>query len=68
MLPNVKNFWIVVLVESGIPVSIDAFASFDQARTHETTLRSQISQDSDEVGVFELPFSNLTKEPIVLSS
>lgn len=53
MKNNDENYWVVVLVESGIPVSADIFPSCDQALAFEEKLRSQIRSDNDEIGIFE---------------
>jgi hypothetical protein len=62
MLPSDKKLAIVVVVESGIPVSVEAFTNLDQALVYEKKLRSQLRPDYDEVGVFELSLSDLSRE------
>lgn len=44
--------WVVVKVESGIPVSVEVFRKPTAARHREEQLRAEMNPDNDEVGVF----------------
>jgi hypothetical protein len=48
-----QTIWVVVLVESGIPVSSEAFQKQDDAVHREQQLRAEMREEYDEVGVFE---------------
>ena len=49
-----KMIWVVVLVESGIPVLVEAYSDQRQANIREQFLRQDINPDYDEVGLFEI--------------
>jgi len=56
---NKKSLWIVVLVESGIPVIVEAFQKEKEAKKREKYFRKNMNPDNDETGIFEitnLPF------------
>ncbi|MBI2305275.1 MAG: hypothetical protein HYU86_11100 [Chloroflexi bacterium] len=44
--------WIVVKVESGIPVCAEAFHHQSSAQEREAQLRAELNVESDEVGLF----------------
>jgi len=44
--------WIVVLVQSGIPVLAEVFPNRRAAQKRERELRREINPENDEVGVF----------------
>lgn len=55
MTPNeVSVIWTVVLVQSGIPVLVEAYRDEATARSREEILRQDINPDYDEVGIFEV--------------
>ncbi len=47
--------WVVVSVESGIPVSAEPFSSPSAALKRERALRNRMNPDNDETRVFEVP-------------
>ena len=55
---SVKSAWIVVEVNSGIPVDVRTFTNQDLATEYLEGLRQNLNPDNDEVGIFEidLPF------------
>lgn len=56
MPANVKaeRFWVVVLVQSGIPVSAEVYQNWKAGVRREKTLRSRMRPDNDEIGIFEV--------------
>ncbi len=46
--------WIVVLVERGIPVSVEAFCDEEAALRREALLWTEANPEDDEVAVFEV--------------
>ena len=48
-----SKLWVVVKVESGIPVSAEAYCSESHAVLREQALRKNMHPENDEVGVFE---------------
>jgi hypothetical protein len=48
--------WIVVEVQSGIPVSVRPFLDFESADQYSELLRTKLNLDDDETGVFEIEF------------
>ncbi len=50
-----KVLWVVVKVESGIPVMIEAYGNKKSARMRERDLRRYMHPENDETGVFEIP-------------
>jgi len=54
MSHNNSTIWVVVLVESGIPVRAEAYRDPKTALKREKALRRKMRQDYDEVGVFEV--------------
>lgn len=53
--------WIVVEVQSGIPVAVKAFSSYELANEYSESLRKSLNPDNDEIGIFQI---NL--EPVFL--
>ena len=49
-----KKLYIMVEVQSGIPVSIETFKTIKEAQRREKTIRSEINLESDETGIFEI--------------
>jgi len=47
-------FWIVVKVESGIPVCVEAYADAQMACVREQWLRQRMNPEDDETEVFEI--------------
>jgi len=48
-----QTIWVVVLVESGIPISAEAFQKQEDAIRREQQLREEMREAYDEVGLFE---------------
>ncbi len=48
------SIWVVVEVQSGIPVRIKAFSGYDEAEKYSESLRFHLNPDNDETGVFEI--------------
>jgi hypothetical protein len=46
--------WVVVNVQSGIPVTAKFFADFSSATSYELGLRQRMNPDNDETGIFEV--------------
>jgi hypothetical protein len=46
--------WIVVFVQSGVPVLAEAYRYEKVARRREQSLRADMREDYDEVGLFEV--------------
>lgn len=46
--------WIVVKVESGIPVSVEAYRNRQSAKKRESLFRRHMHPENDETGVFEV--------------
>jgi hypothetical protein len=49
-----ERVWIVVLVESGIPVMVEAFADRQGAERKQLTLRANMNLEDDETGIFQI--------------
>jgi len=50
---QLNRVWVVVEVDSGIPVLTEVFANREKAEKREHKLRMEMRQDYDEVGLFE---------------
>ncbi len=50
-----KRFWVVVKMEAGIPVMVDAFLDKRSACKREQFLRQHMNPERDEVGLFSVP-------------
>ena len=48
-----SQVWVVVEVESGVPVLAEVFANRKTAERRERKLRMDMRQDYDEMGLFE---------------
>ncbi len=46
--------WAVVIVESGIPVTVEAYYDMKTAKRRERFFRKGLREDYDEVGVFQV--------------
>jgi len=49
-----EPLWIVVKVESGIPVAVEAYSDRRSAEMREQAWRERMNPDDDESGVFEV--------------
>jgi len=49
-----NELWIVVKVESGVPVAVAAYPEEREARRAEQHLRRRMHSENDETGVFEV--------------
>jgi hypothetical protein len=62
-----RLLWIVVKVDSGIPVMVEAYPDEQSAKTRERSLRRDMHPENDETGVFEVqighpaPFSVISR-------
>jgi len=45
--------WVVVKVESGIPVVVETFSRLEDAERQEDEWRMRMNPDNDETGIFE---------------
>ena len=54
MARNKKNLWIVVKVESGIPVKVDIFQKQRDADRRQEYLRNGMNPENDETGIFKV--------------
>ena len=52
--PSTKPTWIVVEVNSGIPVEVQAFSNQETAIKYLESLRENLNLDNDEAGIFEV--------------
>ena len=52
--------WVVVKVESGIPVQVKAFEDLAKAEKRQATWKRNLRPDYDSVGLFEARFDNAT--------
>jgi len=53
-----NQVWVVVEVESGVPVLAEVFTNEVSAKRREDELRTEIRQDYDAVGLFESTLSS----------
>ena len=49
-----EPLWIVVKVESGIPVTVEAYRDRRSAEMQEQAWRERMNSDNNETGVFEV--------------
>ncbi len=49
-----RRLWIVVKIERGVPVMIDAYSDKRSAKRRENFLRLHMRQGFDQVGIFEI--------------
>jgi len=54
-----KRIWVVVKVESGIPVMVEAFRDRQLAEGQEQSWRRHMRPDYDEIGVFEVQIKSV---------
>ena len=47
--------WVVVKVESGIPVTVEAYQDRRAAEMREQDLRNDMHPENDETGIFQTP-------------
>jgi len=52
--------WAVVKVESGIPVTVEAYRDRQSAEMREQSLRKDMHPENDETGVFEIQIEDAT--------
>jgi hypothetical protein len=52
-----KPVWVLVKVQSGVPVKVEAFRNLRSARAHEDSWRRQMRPDYDESGIFKVILS-----------
>ena len=52
--------WVVVKVESGIPVMVEAYRDKQSAEVRERSLRKCMHPENDETGVFEIQIGYAT--------
>jgi hypothetical protein len=50
-----KPLWVVVKVESGIPVMVEAYLNKQPAKMRNRFLRKHMHPENDETGIFEIP-------------
>ncbi len=50
--------WIVVEVQSGIPVSVRNFPDYESADHYSEILRRKLNLEDDETGIFEIEFKD----------
>ena len=55
-MPSKKSdtIWVVVSVESRVPVSVEAYRDEETAKSRRRSLRRKINPDYDEVSVFDV--------------
>ncbi len=51
---DARRLWVVLKVEHGVPVMIDAYRDKRSARRREEFLRQHMQPDVDQVGLFEI--------------
>ncbi|MEA3311056.1 MAG: hypothetical protein U9Q76_02420 [candidate division WOR-3 bacterium] len=49
-----EAIWVVVEVQSGIPVTVEAYRNQKIAQAREQTLRNEINSEDDETDIFEV--------------
>lgn len=55
-----QTLWVVVKVESGIPVIAEGYLDRQSAEVREHHFREHMHPENDETGVFEIQVSNAT--------
>lgn len=55
-----EPLWVVVKVESGIPVTVEAYRDKQSAEMREQFLRTYMHPENDETGVFEIQIEHVT--------
>jgi hypothetical protein len=56
---QIELLWVVVKVESGIPVMVEAYGNKESAKMREQSLRKYMHPENDETGVFEIQKSGV---------
>lgn len=51
---KLTNIYILVKVESGIPVQVRLFENHSEAKKKETIIREKINPEKDETAIFKL--------------
>lgn len=51
---RLSGLWIVVKVESGIPVEVEVFPDRESAEARDKILHEQMHPENDEIGIFEV--------------
>jgi hypothetical protein len=51
---QLELLWVVVKVESGIPVMVEAYRDKRYAQMRERSLRKHMHPENDETGIFEI--------------
>ena len=59
---QIEQMWVVVKVESGIPVAVDAYRDEQSAKVREQLLRTYMHPENDETGVFETQVGRDTQQ------
>lgn len=49
-----RSCFILVQVESGIPVGVEIFHEIEMAKSREIALRREMNPDNDEAAIFEV--------------
>lgn len=57
-----ETSWVVVMVQSGIPVQVEAYRDRQHAETRERLWRERMRPDNDEVGIFEVQVRDSVSE------
>lgn len=52
---QIELLWVVVKVESGIPVMVEAYDNEESAKMREQSFRKYMQPENDETGIFEVP-------------
>jgi len=63
MVPQLRELdalWVVVIVESGIPVIVEAYRNIQHAKIREKFWRKHMHPENDETGVFEVGICHAT--------
>ncbi len=55
-----KRLWVVVKVESGVPVTAEAYRDERTARRRERLLRKRMHPENDETGIFRIKIGKAT--------
>jgi len=51
---SIEKKWIVVVVQSGIPIAAEAFYNYSTAKRQEIEIRKYLNLDSDETCIFDI--------------
>jgi len=58
--------WVVVKVESGIPVTVEAYRDRQYAEMRERRLRKCMHPENDETGIFEIRIGHMDPKTSVI--